>query len=141
MLEETFRLRITKDSKTKEVYVLNTCGQAAPKWETAMSIASIDRDSGLVAPTKQVLERMKQGEKFFMALGSSEDLALHLSYAVNRPVIDEAKVEGYYHFYFPFDVESDPPEKAIQLVKEKYGLCLVPDRRTVDVFVVDNAEY
>ncbi len=139
VLETTFQLRIAEEEKSRDVLILKLCGSGAPNWEPALMRLKVDPDAGLIAPNAEVLERRKAGEKFFIALGSTAELAAHLSYAVKRPVIDEANVEGYYHFYFPLDMEKDPPEKAIQAIREKYDLCLSPEQRPVRVFVVENA--
>ena len=80
---------------------------------------------------------MNKGEEFFEALGDTADLAQNLCFAVGHPVLDEANIEGFYLFYFPFSRSNPDAENAIKSMREKYGLTLTSAKREVEVLVVD----
>ncbi len=99
-----------------------------------------DRETGLAAPTIEILERMKAGEKFFQDIGSTTRLALHLSHAIDSPVVDETQIEGRYNFFFPWDRDHDDTQVIIKALRDKFGLTLTPAKREIEVLVVRQAD-
>ena len=140
--EATFNLRIRPEKRTMDVYVLGVPPGGQPRLEAGMSRMLYDEETGNYAPTSELLQRMKAGEKFFLALGDTHRIAQHLDHALGRPVVDETGIDldGYYWFYFPYDRDKPDKEYVIKTVEEKYGLTLTPAKREVEVLVVDEAK-
>jgi len=136
-LQNTFELTIKREKRTTDVYLLSYPEGQAPQWESAVPRFVRDKDTGDMAPTREILEKQKRGEEFFLAMGDTAALAQNLCFAVGRPVLDEANIEGYYLFYFPFSRSHPDAENAIKSMREKYGLTLTPAKRKVEVLVVD----
>lgn len=136
-LLNTFELTITREMHAMDVYILGYPKGQKPTWEPANPSAVYDKETGKSAPTREILERMKKGEEFFQALGSTQRLVLHLTYALGRPVLDEANIDGYYSFYFPHSRADPDPDTVIKPMREKYGLTLTPAKREVEVLVVE----
>ncbi len=137
-IQASFGVRVERETRSVPVYVLSVPEGVEPTLEAGMSRLFFDQETNLAAPTKEVLERRKSGEKFFMALGASGPLATNLSWVLDRPVIDEADIEGYYYFYFPYDMEKPDHAALIRSVRDKYGLALTPATREVEILVVTN---
>lgn len=134
VIESTFAVGLHRAEESTEVYIMRACDDRPPAWEPALPRMKFDKETGLVALNEEVLQAMKGGAKFFMAAGDTSALAHNLSNGIGRVVIDEMKIQGYYHFYFPFDPQKDPvPEGLHGPLRTKYGICLEPDRRVVEV--------
>lgn len=136
-LEMTFGLQIRRDSRLMDVYVLSVSDGATPVLMPALSRVSFDEKTRKVAPTPELLERMLQGETFFVAMGGSSDLADNLSGTMGVPVVDEANIVGFYLFDFPYDFENPDPQAVIEVMNRKYNFRLTPAKRKVDVLVVE----
>jgi uncharacterized protein (TIGR03435 family) len=136
VLETTFGIKIKTGSRQLEVLTLTVRTDAHQEWEPQPVGIFYDAETGLSAADKEVLERMKKGERFFVALGGTTALAHNLSSAMGRPVIDEAHIDGSYSFWFPWDYETNSAEEAKRQVEEKYGVILTPAEREIDVLVV-----
>jgi uncharacterized protein (TIGR03435 family) len=63
-------------------------------------------------------------------------LAFELEYILNRPVIDETKLEGGFDFRIKLDRKLGN-EGMIQDVRQQLGLALTPAKRKIEVVVVD----
>ena len=139
--EATFGLSIRREKRMMDVYVLTVPPGGTPALEPGMSRLIYDSETGHYAPTDELLGRMKAGEKFFLAVGDTNRIAVHLDYALGRPVVDETGIDlsGYYWFYFPYDYEKPDREGLIKTVQEKYGLKLALAEREIEVLVVERA--
>ena len=136
-LRDTFELSIKREKGMTDVYILGYPKEEKPHWEPAVPRFVRDEDTGNSASTREILERMNKGEEFFEALGDTADLAQSLCFAVGRPVLDEANIEGFFLFYFPFSRSNPDAEHAIKSMRDKYGLTLTPAKREVEVLVVE----
>lgn len=139
-IRATFDLTIQEERRSTDVYVLSVEKGRETSWELSGNSASFDKETGNVAPNRTVLDRMNAGESFFLTMGSMENFADGLSYALGRPVIDESAVDGYYTFYFPWSKETSSSSEVIQKVKDKYGVILTPTQREIQVLVVRKGE-
>ncbi len=138
-IESTFGLTIQRKERLMDVYVLTIPAGTVPSLKPAMSGANYDKETGLVATSKEVLARMKKGEQFFDAIGHMNVLADGLSHYLEIPVIDETVDDGYYAYSFPFNVNKPDKELLIKTVKEKLGLELTRAKRNVEALIVKTA--
>jgi uncharacterized protein (TIGR03435 family) len=136
-IESAFNLQVRRERRTTPVYVLSAPHPAALSLTRAMSRVYRDAETGHVAPTSAILERMNAGEKFFLAMGDTGALADNLGVALGCPVVDEATIDGYYSFCLPFDLESGDPSGLVNAIQETYGFELAPAERVIEVLVVD----
>ncbi len=144
-MADTFGLSIHTEKRMTDVYVLTFVEGDRPVLEPQMGNAAYDKETGKVAPTRELLDRIIAGEEFFMAVGDTEALAQNLSSALGKPVIAEAELDdGFYHFDFPFHYQRPPRDDAFDVVrsamKEKYGMLLTPARREVEMLIVSKAD-
>lgn len=138
--ETTFNLTMKRESRTADVFILDVIENRESSWEPASMRVAIDLETGNTGINQEMLDRVNKGDKFFFTLGSTPELAGALSYALDAPVIDEAKVEGYYAFYFPWSKETSTREEVIKTMREKYGVTLTPAKREVEMLVVRSAD-
>ena len=67
---------------------------------------------------------------------SSERIAEAVQLIVGTPVIDETGLRGSYDLTLDWD--DDPVRSLTAFLRDRFGLRLAPDRRDLDVLVVDN---
>ncbi len=139
-IEGTFKLRIQRVMREMDVYILGVPDGKVPALEPRMQGLVFDAATGNYAPTQEILDRVNAGEKFFMAIGDTGSLAPHVAYALDKPVIDEAKIDGYYHFVFPYDYDKPDHKLVLNTIKDKFGLTLAPAKREVEVLLVEDSE-
>jgi uncharacterized protein (TIGR03435 family) len=134
--ETTFNLTMKRESRTADVFLLDVIEDRQASWEPATMGLKIDRETGNWGINQDMLDRVNKGEKFFSTLGNTPHLAEALSYALDSPVIDAAKIDGYYAFYFPWSKQTSTREEIIKIVRDKYGVTLTPTRQEVEMLVV-----
>ncbi len=139
-LQATFGLKVRREKRMMDVYVLGYPTGNKPIWEPSLPSMAYDRETGLTAPTKEILERKKAGENYFESSSSMSNLTLNLSYVVDKPVVDETNIEGYFHFYFPWDRDHDDTQVIIKAQRDKYGLTLSLAKREIEVLAVYQAD-
>ncbi len=141
-IEGTFDLTITPETREMDAYVLSIAKGETPTLVPFPGYAYFDKESGLTAPTKALLERLKAGERFFRSAMPIRVLAYSLGGVLGRPVViddPESMPDGSYNYYFPFDEDKESPEKLIAELRKRFGLVLTPARRKVDLLVVASA--
>jgi len=136
-LQSTFGLEIKREHRLTDVFLLSFPEGQKLKWEPGLPQMVTDKETGDIAPTHEILERQKKGEEFFISMGDTEKLARSLCFAMGKPVLDEANIDGYYLFFFPFSRTSPDPERTIKSLLNKYGLTLTPAKREIEVLVVE----
>jgi len=147
-IEGTFGLRISRVKRETDVYVLDVAEGSQPSLVPNAVMASggwslsFDEETGNYAPSQEILNRMKAGEEFFTAYGSTGNLAGDLSNTLGVPVVDEAKIKGFYDFVFPFPYSYEEPnhEKLFAIFRDKYGLTLSPARREIKMLLVEDRQ-
>ncbi len=142
LIAATFELSLVREKRVMDVYLLKTIPGREPTLPPSWGGVYTDAEKHLSAPSKQVLERMQNGENYFFTLCPLSRLAGGLSYTVKKPVILELgdlpeQSDGVYSLCFPYpkgDIEAF--RKAFE---KNVGLTLVPAKREVEVLVVDRA--
>ncbi len=139
-LQATFNVEVRREKRMMDVYVLGYPIGYKPSWEPSRPGLAYDKETGLAAPTHEILERMKAGETFFLSTSGMDNLTFNLPYAVDKPVVDETQIDGYYHFYFPWDRDLDDAQVIIKALRDKYGLTLTLAKREIEVLAVYQAD-
>lgn len=143
LIGATFDLSIVREKRVMEVYLLKTLSGREPTLTPSWGGVYSDDETHLVAPSEEILERMKNGENYFFTVNPLKWLPGSLSHRVNKPVVLELgdlpeKADGVYSFCFPYprgDVEAF--RKAFE---KNVGLTLVPAQREVEVLLVGPVE-
>ena len=138
-IEATFALSIRREKRMMDVYVLTVPPGRTATLEPGMSGVVYDPETGHSAPTDEVLERMNAGEKFFFTMGYMKHCVDDLSYALDRPVVDETDIDGHHWFCFSYDLDKPDRPLLIKTVEEKYGLKLALAKREIEVLVVERS--
>lgn len=136
-IQSAFGIRVHRERREMDVYVLSVPEVQALKLEPTMSAVFFDPQTGHSAASREMLDRMNAGETFFRAMGDSGALARNLGDTFSQPVLDDAQFEGYYSFHHPYNFEKPDPQALIQGLEKNYGVKLLPERREMDVLVVD----
>ncbi len=139
-LKATFSVEVRREKRMMDVYVLGYPEGHKPRWELSRPSLKYDRETGLTAPTAEVLKRKIAGEKFFTSLSGVSELTLHLSYAFGKPVVNDTEIDGLYNFYFPYDRDHDDTQVIIKSMRDKYGLTLTLAKREIEVLAVYQAD-
>lgn len=142
LIEVTFDLSIARERRAMDVYVVRPLPGCEPELVPTQSGAYTEAVTGLYAPDKSVLERMKAGEHFFYAICSLGTLADDISNAMDKPVVAElgdlpTKYDRYYTICFPY--EKDNVRSLIKGLEKHVGFTLIPGKREVEVLVVRRA--
>lgn len=121
-LESEFGWGAIRISQPRDVYVLRT-------------LPNRPRPEAMTRPPRDSHSKLSvcRGELTGGAL-SSQDLASHFSTLIGRPVLDETGIEELYTV--DLDWEPRNTQALLTEVKERLGLDLAPERRTVDVVVI-----
>lgn len=121
-LESEFGWGAIRISQPRDVYVLRT-------------LPNRPRPEAMTRPPRDSHSKLSvcRGELTGEAL-SSQDLASHFSTLIGRPVLDETGIEELYTV--DLDWEPRNTQALLTEVKERLGLDLAPERRTVDVVVI-----
>ncbi len=138
-IEATFDLSIRREKRVMDVHVLTVSPGVQPTLEPGRDRMLYEAKTGQYAPTREVLARMRAGETFFMAMGNTNRLADNLSFALERPVVDETELKGLYSLCLPYDFKKPNKQLLIKMVNEKYGLKLTPAKREIEVLVVEGS--
>lgn len=129
LLADRFRLVFHRETRERPVYALVTA-KGGPKFHDS-------------AETKGRI-RMYRGTITGQAVGIGL-LALNLSNALERPVIDKTGLAGKYDFELKWAPEAAPPPEAdppslFTALSEQLGLRLESQKAAVEVFVIDAVE-
>ncbi|MBN4058934.1 TIGR03435 family protein [bacterium AH-315-J04] len=135
-LQATFGIEIRREKRAMNVYVLGYPIGQKPIWEPGKPALSYDSETGMAAPTDEILKRMIAGEKFFHAMGSTKRLTQHLAHAFDKPVVDDTHIDGRYQFCFLYDRNHDDAQVIIKALRDKYGLTLTLAKREIEVLAV-----
>lgn len=143
LIEVTFDLSVNREKRVMNAYVLRPLAERDPQLAPSLSGFVTDKDTGLYAPNKAVLERMKAGEHFFIATCPLSMLADAISPKVNKPVVAElgglpTTYDDVYTICFTYD--EDKVTSLIEGLEKHVGFTLIPEQREVDVLVVRNAD-
>jgi len=135
-LEAAFEITVTVEKRTTDVFVMTVDKERVAAWPPGQDAVHSDPETGHLAPTKAILERMNAGEEFFFTLGTTRELADAFSFALDLPVVDETGVDGYFTFCFPWSKENSTADETIALAKRVLGVTLTRTRLKIDVHVV-----
>jgi len=143
LIGATFELSLVREKRLMDVYLLKTLPGREPTLTPSWGGVYNDAEMHLMAPSKEILERMKNGDNHFFALCPLSWLADDVSGPVGKPVVSELgelpeKADGVYSFCFPYPRGDGAAfRKAFE---KNVGLVLVPAQREVEVLVVGPAE-
>lgn len=139
LIESTFGVSVTHGRQRMPVYLLRVAPGKAPVLTPATGLVYTDPSTGLSAPSKAQLDRLKDGETCFFAMCPLGLLPGAISAVVERPVqLDLGELtesaDGNYQFFFPYDPSA--PEGFKKALEEKVGFTLAPAEREVEVLLV-----
>ena len=120
-LAECFGLKVRRETREMEVFVL-TAPEGAAK--------------GLQRPASSGSSMRSSRGKMSAVNSSLGILTRNLEGHLERPVIDETKLDGRFDFALSWD--ADRRESIIRAVTEELGLELQPAKRPVEVLVVES---
>jgi uncharacterized protein (TIGR03435 family) len=129
LLIERFQLRLHREQKEMQVYVLSA-GKGAPKFEKSAGELSYDMSNN-----HRVLKNQTMAQ-----------LSDFLSLTVQRPVFDRTGLAGTYNFPLDISMEElgginanpDSPALSIFTIVEGIGLKLESRKEQVEIIVVDS---
>jgi hypothetical protein len=139
----TFELSLVREKRLMDVYLLKTLPGREPTLTRSWGGVYNDAEMNLMAPSKEILERMKNGDNYFFTLCPLSGLADNVSEPVGKPVISELgelpeKADAVYSFCFPY-----PRGDGVAFKREfekNVGLTLTPAKREVEVLVIRPAD-
>jgi len=143
LIGATFELALVREKRLMDVYLLQTLPRREPTLTPSWGGAYTDKDTGFMAPSPEILERMKNGEHYFFAACPLSLLADAVSRPAGKPVISELgelpqKADDVYSFCFPYPRGDGAAfRKAFE---KNVGLPLTPAKREVEVLVIRPAE-
>ena len=143
LIGATFELALVHEKRLMDVYLLKTVPGREPTLTPSWGGVYSDTEKHLSAPSKEILERMKNGDNYFFTLCPLSGLADNVSGAAGKPVISELgelpeKADGVYSFCFPYPRGDGAAfRKAFE---KNAGLTLTPARREVEVLVIRSTE-
>jgi len=111
--------------------------------QMAKQTAAMTKNSGTVLPGQSFCSWIEEVQTCIgKAVPMSRLLAVFMGYAnlqVDRTVIDETGLKGYYDYSFPVssDADADPPMKQIE---DQLGLRFEPRKVPMKVYVIESAE-
>ncbi len=120
-LESTFKLRVRRETRETDVYVLTTSDKQPPALRPSSA-------SGMTS--------MSRGKLTGMGI-SIDELARMLEGIVERPAVDETRLADKYDVEFTWD--EDKPESLTAAVRERLGLELREARRPVEMLIIETA--
>ena len=138
-IEATLDIAVNSETRLTDVYVMTADPERVASWEPGRSSLKFDSETGLTAPTNEILERMKAGEEFFFGMGGSETLADGYSFALGLPVVDESGADGLYTFCYPWDKKRSAVAETIARAEKHLGVTLTKTQREIEVLVVRRA--
>jgi uncharacterized protein (TIGR03435 family) len=121
-LEETFQLKVRRESRESDVYVLHASPGIEPKLRLARSGTSSRWG--------------KTGDITGVSLPVASIIGI-AGQAIGKTVIDETGLEGHFDFELKWDVTN--PQSLVQAVRSQLGLELTPSRRPLGYLIVDSA--
>ena len=134
LLKERFQLVVHQETKTLPVYAL-TVAKGGPKLPQA------NADDGHHAV--ESLPRVQDGS-FFFPDTSLSDFATKLSLlrGMDRPVVDQTGIKGYYDILLKGAAEAVRTEGAslFTLIPEQLGMKLVATKAPLEIVVIDRGE-
>jgi uncharacterized protein (TIGR03435 family) len=123
LVASSFQIRVQREKRATDVFVLSapdgkpsTLAEAAPAPGVMMS-----SKSSILLPGAQVAS-----------------LIVSLEIRLQRPVIDETGLTGWYRMRFSF--QRDKPELLPDAVRTDLGLTIQPGRRQIEFLVVSNVQ-
>ncbi len=121
-LEDTFQLKVHRESRETDVYVLRRRPGEEPKLRPAASGASSSwgKNGDVVAVSMPVAR-----------------IAWVAEQALGRTVVDETGLTGRFDFGLKWDIAQ--PQSLIEAVGAELGLDLTPSMRPLEYLVVDSA--
>jgi hypothetical protein len=142
LIGATFGLSLSRERRTMDAFLLQVKAGREPTLTRSWGGVYYDDATGLAAPSREILDRAKQGENFFCALCPLSSLADSVSSAAGKPVVGDLgdlpkEHDEVYSLCFPYpkgDVEA-----FRRGLEENYGFVLVPAQREVEVLVVGPA--
>ncbi len=134
LLADRFQLKVHMETKERPVYAL-VAGKNGPK----LKASTADQYSQSAGGNRTALETF--------AKASMEQFAKHLSYAVERPVLDKTGLQGFYDFtlsWTPDNGGPPPPDSngvdIFKALQEQLGLKLEPQKAPIEILLIDHAE-
>jgi uncharacterized protein (TIGR03435 family) len=122
VLSDTFQIKVHKESREMDVYVLQRRAGMEPKLRPAASGASSSwGKDGDVKAASVPLTR----------------IAVLAEQALNRMTLDETGLTGRFDYELRWDASN--PRTLVEAVRTQLGLELVPARRPIEYLVLDSA--
>jgi uncharacterized protein (TIGR03435 family) len=121
-MEDTFQLKVHKESRESDVYVLRIGGGTQPKLRPAGTGASSQwgKDGDVTAVSRPLAS-----------------IASDAGRVLGKTVLDETGLAGRFDFELKWDAANPP--SMIEAVRTQLGLELTPSRRPLEYLVVDSA--
>jgi uncharacterized protein (TIGR03435 family) len=155
LLADRFKLVVRRESKEMPVYVL-TVGKDGPK----LPKADIQEKDCLEAPPpsasadgNKVCHRFSggRGRGLHARAADMSDLANFAQNWTDRPLLDETRLKGLYHFetepWRPMELNSqtnvdgaDAADPTLFTVFERLGLKMTAQKRSLDMYVIERVE-
>jgi uncharacterized protein (TIGR03435 family) len=121
-LEDTFQLKVHKESRESDVYVLRIVPGMQPKLRPATLGASSQWG--------------KLGDITAISMPLA-DITADAARVLGKTVMDETGLAGRFDFELKWDAAN--PQSMVDAVRTQLGLELVPSRRPLEYLVVDSA--
>ncbi len=133
LLADRFQLQLHREMREMPVYAL-VVGKAGPKL----------KESAPDAPTRMTASVSVATVTSIFTRSQMDSLVRVLSGAADRPVLDQTGLTGYYDYKVefardPVAAESSAPS-LFTAVQEQLGLKLEPEKRSIQVLVIDHAD-
>jgi uncharacterized protein (TIGR03435 family) len=139
LLAERFELKLRRDSKEMQAYVLTVSknGAKIQPVQTGDTGRVSRKGVGAIAGAKASMTQLAE---------ALSDVALNGRYILDRPVLDRTGLSGVYDFVLTWtpDPAGSTPELSgpslFTAVQEQLGLKLETQKAQVEIFVIDHVE-
>jgi uncharacterized protein (TIGR03435 family) len=124
-IQKEFGVTVTRESRDIDVYVMTAPNGKSAELEELPQLRTGQRSSSGMSVTDARI--VAHGMRM-------EELVHTLQRRLGRPVIDETNLTGRYNFVV--SVAGSGSEAFMQMLRDKLGLVLTPERRPVEITVV-----
>ena len=152
-IEKHFRVRIMPAMRPMDVYVMTTLKGKTPRRKSESEafgggIGFSTRTVRLPEGTAQTPEALQEALRQSMATveltgmtalsSSMDDFRRALEDGLHRPIVDEAKLTGFYDF--KIEGKAQTTEEFLGMLRDQLGILLTPTQRSIEMLMIRQVE-